>query len=94
LRRRVVAVNPKLAPAFTEKQLFNLLLSGLPNDYRITHITLDAQRSLGTYEKLDILKDKEERIKQDGGVALYAKKSFQKYHNNKRQDSGLEGKTG
>jgi hypothetical protein len=56
--------------------LFNLLLSGLPDDYRITRATLDAQRSLGTYEKLDILKDEEERINQDGGVALYAKKSF------------------
>jgi hypothetical protein len=76
LRRRVVAANPELAPAFTEKQLFNLLLSGLPDDYRITRATLDAQRSLGIYEKLDILKDEEERINQDGGVALYAKKSF------------------
>jgi hypothetical protein len=47
---------------FTKKQLFNLLLSGLPNDYQITYITLDAQRSLGIYKKLDILKDKEERI--------------------------------
>jgi hypothetical protein len=76
LKRRVVVVNPELAPAFTEKQLFNLLLSGLPDDYRITRVTLDAQRSLGTYKKLDILKDEEERINQDGGVALYAKKSF------------------
>jgi hypothetical protein len=76
LRRRVVAANPELAPAFTEKQLFNLLLSGLPDDYRITRATLDAQRSLGTYEKLDILKDEEEKINQDRGVVLYAKKSF------------------
>jgi hypothetical protein len=42
LRRRVVAANPELAPAFTEKQLFNLLLSGLPDDYRITRVILDA----------------------------------------------------
>jgi len=58
----VVTVNPELALAFIEKQLFNLLLSGLPDDYRITRITLDAQRSLSIYEKLDILKDEEERI--------------------------------
>jgi hypothetical protein len=48
---------------FTKKQLFNLLLSSLLDDYQITYITLNAQRSLGTYKKLDILKDKEERIK-------------------------------
>ena len=76
MRRRVVVVNPELALAFTEKQLFNLFLSGLFNDYRITRIILNAQRSLGIYEKLDILKDKEERINQDRGVILYAKKSF------------------
>ena len=76
MKRRVVTANPELAPAFTEKQLFNLLLSGLPDDYRITRAILDVQRSLGIYEKLDILKDKEERINQDGGVVLYAKKSF------------------
>jgi len=76
LKRRVVTANPELAPAFTEKQLFNLLLSGLPDDYRITRITLDAQRSLSIYKKLDILKDEEERINQDRGVILYVKKSF------------------
>jgi len=58
----VVIVNPELALTFTEKQLFNLLLSGLPDDYRITRVILDVQRSLGIYEKLDILKDEEERI--------------------------------
>ena len=58
----MVIINPELIPAFTEKQLFNLLLSGLSNNYRITRITLDAQRSLGIYKKLNILKDKEERI--------------------------------
>ncbi len=57
LRRRVVTATPELAPAFAEKQLFNFLLSGLPDEYRITRATLDAQRSLGTYEKLEILKD-------------------------------------
>jgi len=62
LRRRVVIANLELAFAFTEKQLFNLLLSSLPDDYRITHIILDAQKSLSLYEKLDILKDEEERI--------------------------------
>ena len=58
----MVIVNPELALTFTEKQLFNLLLSGLPYDYRITRVILDVQRSLGIYEKLDILKDEEERI--------------------------------
>ena len=58
----MVIVNPELALTFTEKQLFNLLLSGLPDDYRITRVILDVQRSLGIYEKLDILKDEEERI--------------------------------
>ena len=62
MKRRVVIANLELASAFTEKQLFNLLLSGLPDDYRITRVILDVQRSLGIYEKLDILKDEEERI--------------------------------
>ena len=76
MRRRVVIINPELISAFIKKQLFNFFLSGLLDDYRITRITLDAQRSLSTYEKLDILKDKEERINQDKGVILYVKKSF------------------
>jgi len=62
LKRRVVTANPELTPTFTEKQLFNLLLSGLPDDYRITRATLDVQKSLDIYEKLDILKDEKERI--------------------------------
>jgi hypothetical protein len=78
LRRRVVAANPELAPAFTEKQLFNLFLSGLLNDYRITRVILDAQRSLSIYEKLDILKDEEERINNNRGVVLYIKRLFNK----------------
>jgi hypothetical protein len=86
----VVIANPELAPAFTEKQLFNLLLSGLLNDYRITRITLDAQRSLSTYEKLDILKDEEERINNNRGVALYTKRSFNKPRGNRRFDNSDE----
>ena len=62
MKRRVVIINPELISAFIKKQLFNLLLSGLPNNYQITRVTLNAQRSLGIYKKLDILKDKEERI--------------------------------
>jgi hypothetical protein len=79
---------------FTEKQLFNLLLSGLPNDYRITYIILDVQRSLGIYKKLDILKDKEERINKDRGVALYTKRLFNKprcnriFNNSDESDNG------
>jgi hypothetical protein len=74
----VVIINPELILAFTEKQLFNLLLSGLSNNYRITRITLDAQRSLGIYKKLNILKDKEERINNNKGIALYTKRLFNK----------------
>jgi len=94
LRRRVVIANPELAPAFTEKQLFNLLLSGLPNDYRITRAILDAQRSLGIYEKLDILKDEEERINNNRGVALYTKRSFNKPRGNRRFDNSDESDDG
>jgi len=86
----VVIVNPELAPAFTEKQLFNLFLSGLLNDYRITRVILDAQRSLSIYEKLDILKDEEERINNNRGVVLYIKRSFNKPRGNRRFNNSDE----
>jgi hypothetical protein len=63
---------------FIKKQLFNLLLSGLPNNYLITYITLDIQRFLGIYKKLNILKNKKERINNNRGVVLYIKRLFNK----------------
>ena len=90
MKRRVVIANLELASAFTEKQLFNLLLSGLSNNYRITRITLDAQRSLGIYKKLDILKNEEEKINNNRGITLYIKRSFNKPRGNKRFNNNDE----
>ena len=55
LRRRIVVANPDMASAFEEKQLFNIFLAGLPQQFLITVDTLNAQPSLPIDEKLNVL---------------------------------------
>jgi hypothetical protein len=59
-RRRLVVGNPQLASGIKDKDLFEFLLDGLPEEYSITRSVLDAQVNLDVHEKLLVLQQQQD----------------------------------
>jgi len=68
-------INLEVTPIFSEKYLFLYLLSGLPDEFKVTRIALDIQVNFLIYEKLDVLWDEEEKIPSNSSI-LYTKYNF------------------
>jgi hypothetical protein len=75
--------------------LFGQLLSGLPDEYSTTREIIDSQPSLSTQEKLNILKNREERLDK-AEKALAAQSALQTPYRSKhrsKHDSGSESES-
>jgi hypothetical protein len=75
--------------------LFGQLLSRLPDEYSTTREIIDSQPSLSTQEKLNILKNREERLDK-AEKALAAQSALQTPYRSKHQskhDSGSESES-
>jgi hypothetical protein len=62
LRRDVIAANPARKSTFTDDELFDYLLEGLPEDYAITCSVIDSQTTLHIDDKLLILRRQQEKL--------------------------------
>jgi gag-polypeptide of LTR copia-type len=59
VRGKIAAADQKLAEAFDKETLFQYLLAGLPDSFRILKQSLDANTTSDVYEKLEILERNE-----------------------------------
>jgi Reverse transcriptase (RNA-dependent DNA polymerase)/gag-polypeptide of LTR copia-type len=72
LRRQVIAMDAKKKGTFTDENLFDYLLSGLPEEYATTCDVIDSQTNLDIPDKILILQKKEDRLPSKNTTALAA----------------------
>ncbi len=59
MRGKIAAADTKLVETFDKETLFQYLLAGLPDSFKILKQSLDANTSSDVYEKLEILERNE-----------------------------------
>ena len=62
IRRQIRETKPEMAKAFEKNELFQRLLAALPDGYGTIRDSLDAQINLDVDVKIQMLKDKEDRM--------------------------------